>query len=125
MTAKISSFPDAAGVGGGKPAAETIAGYEQLAGEIFQRLRDLSADGPGVTRPSYGDAEGKALRYIADLAEAEDLAVHWDEAANLVITLDGQRAGHPAVAVGSHLDSVPVGGNFDGPRIHNLDLLVP
>ena len=114
MTAKISSFPDAAGVGGGQPAAETIAGYSQLAGEIFQRLRDLSADGPGVTRPSYGDAEGKALRYIADLAEAEDLAVHWDEAANLVVTLDGQHAGRPVVAVGSHLDSVPIGGNFDG-----------
>ncbi len=114
MTAKITSFPDAAGVGGSKPAAETIAGYDRLAGEIFQHLRDLSADGPGITRPSYGDAEEKALRYIAGLAEAEGLSVRWDEAANLVVTLDGQHAERPAVSVGSHLDSVPIGGNFDG-----------
>ncbi len=114
MTAKITSFPDATGVGASRPAAETIAGYDRLAGEIFQHLRDLSADGPGITRPSYGDAEEKALRYIAGLAEAEGLSVRWDEAANLVVTLDGQHAERPAVSVGSHLDSVPIGGNFDG-----------
>jgi len=114
MTANISSFPKAAGPGRGQPAAETIAGYNQLAGEIFQRLRDLSADGPGVTRPSYGDAEETALRDLADLAEAEGLVVCWDEAANLLVTLDGQRPERAAIAVGSHLDSVPIGGNFDG-----------
>ena len=114
MTAKISSFPDAAGPGAGRPAAETIAGYRRLAEEIFQQLRELSADGEGVTRPSYGEGEETALRYLAELAEAEGLLVSWDEAANLVVTLDGQHAGRPAVAVGSHLDSVPIGGNFDG-----------
>ena len=113
MTAKISSFPDKSGAGG-SPAAATIAGYGQLAGEIFQHLRELSADGPGVTRPSYGDGEETALRYLAGLAEAEGLSVRWDEAANLVVTLDGQRTGRAAIAVGSHLDSVPIGGNFDG-----------
>ena len=113
MTAKISSFPDKSGAGG-SPAAATIAGYSQLAGEIFQHLRELSADGPGVTRPSYGDGEETALRYLAGLAEAEGLSVRWDEAANLVVTLDGQRTGRAAIAVGSHLDSVPIGGNFDG-----------
>jgi hypothetical protein len=35
-------------------------------------------------------------------------------AANLVVTLDGSEPDLPFLACGSHLDSVPQGGNYDG-----------
>jgi N-carbamoyl-L-amino-acid hydrolase len=40
--------------------------------------------------------------------------VRWDAARNLILRLPGRDASLPAIATGSHLDSVPQGGNFDG-----------
>jgi N-carbamoyl-L-amino-acid hydrolase len=51
---------------------------------------------------------------VAEAAEAEGLEVATDAAANMVITLPGTDPEAPAVACGSHLDSVPRGGNYDG-----------
>lgn len=114
MTAKITSLAEPAGGGKPKAAAEKIAGYAPLAADIFRTIRELSKDGPGVTRPSYGDAEQRALQTIADLARDEGLEPRWDEAANLTVTLAGRQADRGVIATGSHMDSVPVGGNFDG-----------
>ena len=85
-----------------------------LAAELLARIRDASFDGEGVTRQSYGDSETRAQELIAEVAAAEGLHVERDEAANLVITLPGRSPELPVVACGSHLDSVPEGGNFDG-----------
>ena len=54
------------------------------------------------------------MKLVAKRAEAEGLATAYDAAANLVMTLPGQQERCPFVACGSHLDSVPVGGNYDG-----------
>src|SRR5262245_51185998 len=42
------------------------------------------------------------------------LAVERDRGSNLVVTLAGQGASAPFIATGSHLDTVPRGGNYDG-----------
>ncbi|MBK18888.1 MAG: Zn-dependent hydrolase [Rhodospirillaceae bacterium] len=86
----------------------------KFATKIFEDLRELSVDGPGVSRATYGSGETAAMQYCADLAEAEGLTVSYDEVANLVIELPGKAPNEPHIICGSHLDSVPQGGNFDG-----------
>lgn len=86
----------------------------RVAVDLFERLRAMSFDGVGITRETYGAGETAAMAVIAELAERERLDVTWDAARNLVVTLEGRRPDLPVVACGSHLDSVPQGGNFDG-----------
>jgi N-carbamoyl-L-amino-acid hydrolase len=86
----------------------------KLAAALFTRLRDASFDGVGVTRDTYGAGEQRAHALVADTARALGLEVATDAALNLYLTLPGTDRGAPAVMTGSHLDSVPRGGNFDG-----------
>lgn len=82
--------------------------------DVFSRLKRLSTDVVGVTRESFGKGENAAHELIAGIARDAGLSVSRDRAGNLVITLQGDRADEPFIATGSHLDSVPRGGNFDG-----------
>jgi N-carbamoyl-L-amino-acid hydrolase len=81
---------------------------------LFAELRDSSLDGEGVTREAYGPRETAAQEIFARFARAEGLTVERDRAANLAVTLPGQGDKAPFIAIGSHLDSVPCGGNYDG-----------
>jgi N-carbamoyl-L-amino-acid hydrolase len=85
-----------------------------LAQRLFAELHAADHDGTGITRQTYGLAETVAMRRIEAVAEHAGLATEWDAAANLRITLPGTDPALPAAACGSHLDSVPQGGNFDG-----------
>jgi len=85
-----------------------------LAERLFTDLAALTADPPGVTRASYGAGERLAHELVAQAARAIGLEVEWDAIGTLRATLPGQDRSLPAVAIGSHLDSVPHGGNFDG-----------
>lgn len=86
----------------------------EFAAQLFESVRSRSASRRGVTRPSYGEAETAALGVIADAARQSGLQTRVDGAANLVVELPAAKAGMPACWIGSHLDSVPEGGNYDG-----------
>ncbi|MBB2173855.1 hydantoinase/carbamoylase family amidase [Gluconacetobacter asukensis] len=81
---------------------------------LFARLHTIGFDGLGMTRASYGDGENQAHALLADMARARRLLVRRDWASNLFITLPGRDRTLPAVMTGSHLDTVPCGGNYDG-----------
>jgi N-carbamoyl-L-amino-acid hydrolase len=85
-----------------------------LARDLFSALRDAHHDGIGITRETYAAGETAAMRRIEAVARDAGLACAWDAAANLRITLPGADPALPAAACGSHLDSVPQGGNYDG-----------
>ena len=82
--------------------------------DIFANLQRIGADVEGVTRTAYDAAEAKALDYIEELARSIGLAVGRDPATNLVLQLPSLPTQVPAIYAGSHLDSVPRGGNYDG-----------
>lgn len=84
-----------------------------LAERLFAELRDRTSDTRGVTRMSYGPGEEIAHAILRREAEALKLAVETDAACNQYLTLPGQTDA-PRIVIGSHLDSVPKGGNFDG-----------
>jgi N-carbamoyl-L-amino-acid hydrolase len=82
--------------------------------KLFDLLAAKTGDGVGITRASYGAGESLALDLVEAEARAAGLATARDEGANLVVTLNGSEPDQPFIACGSHLDSVPQGGNFDG-----------
>lgn len=88
------------------------------AAELFEAVRKVSAARRGVTRPSYSEAETAAMEALAATARAAGLSVRYDAAANLVVEMPGRSHGGgdgpPALWMGSHVDSVPEGGNYDG-----------
>ena len=86
----------------------------RLAEDLFRKLREMSFDGVGISRETYGPGETAAMRLIEQLATRHGIQTRWDAARNLVVTLPGREPERPVVASGSHLDSVPRGGNFDG-----------
>jgi N-carbamoyl-L-amino-acid hydrolase len=81
---------------------------------LFDRLREDGRDDPGVSRDPYGDGEQRAHQTVAAAGEAMGLAISRDDAANLYMTYPGRDRTSPRLVIGSHLDSVPHGGNFDG-----------
>ena len=85
-----------------------------LAVEIFDTLRRTTAARRGVSRESFGAGENAAFEILVDVARRHGLETGTDDAANLLISLPGRAGETPYVACGSHMDSVPEGGNFDG-----------
>ncbi len=67
----------------------------------------------GVTRIGFSDEDLAARAWLMQLMRDAGLTVRVDPAGNIF----GHRAGtekFPAILFGSHIDSVPRGGNFDG-----------
>lgn len=85
-----------------------------LAGRWFEHLRTHSRGRLGVTRASYGEGEQMAHDLMQGIGQTLGLERRIDAAGNLYLTLPGQDRSLPAIMTGSHLDSVPEGGNYDG-----------
>jgi N-carbamoyl-L-amino-acid hydrolase len=85
-----------------------------LAESLFAELFTRSRDDPGVTRECYAAGEDSALQLLRTTAEANGLACSTDRASNLIVSLPTDDFSRPALILGSHADSVPHGGNFDG-----------
>jgi len=85
-----------------------------LAEKLFEELRVRSFDGVGMTREAYGPGERMAHALVKDAAGALGLETNADPIGNLYCTLPGTDRGAKRVLLGSHLDTVVNGGNFDG-----------
>mgnify|MGYP000275821162 CR=1 FL=1 len=85
-----------------------------IAEKLFADIRELTFDGVGISRESYGTKESATADYLRAFATEAGLMVSADRAANLVIGLHGTPSDAPAIWCGSHIDSVPQGGNYDG-----------
>ena len=68
----------------------------------------------GVSRVAYSDADKQGREYVLGLMRAAKLDVSIDAAGNLIGRRAGSASGLLALLIGSHVDSVPEGGNYDG-----------
>ncbi|QPC95635.1 hydantoinase/carbamoylase family amidase (plasmid) [Mesorhizobium sp. INR15] len=85
-----------------------------LAEEFLLELERRTLDDPGVTRDAYGDGEAAGHALLAEFAARLELPVTVDHGGNMYAKLQGTSSEKAAWVIGSHLDSVPHGGNFDG-----------
>jgi N-carbamoyl-L-amino-acid hydrolase len=85
-----------------------------LAAALFDRLSQATRRGRGIVRDSYGAGEQCAHDIVREAAESIGLDISIDAIGNLTMTLPGRDRRAPGIIMGSHLDSVPQGGNFDG-----------
>jgi beta-ureidopropionase / N-carbamoyl-L-amino-acid hydrolase len=94
-----------------------IVDGDRLWGRL-RRLAEVGAlptdAGGGITRTALSAAHADAATLVAGWMREAGLEVGLDATGNLIGTLAGREAGLPAVALGSHLDTVPHGGAFDG-----------
>ena len=81
---------------------------------VFETVRSMSAEGRGVTRQGYGKVECKVIDYLKTVGKDLALEITEDAAGNVWMRLPGKNAMLPAFVSGSHADSVPEGGNYDG-----------
>jgi allantoate deiminase len=86
------------------------------AGRELARLAELFEIGrsSGANRPGLSLAEQRAHDLVAGWMTGAGLVVSVDAAGNLIGRVPGTDPGLPEVWTGSHLDTVPDGGRFDG-----------
>lgn len=96
------------------PACGSFGRAIERAGRLFDEIRDASRDGDGVTRDPFGKGEQAAHDIVLREARRLGLEVHVDAALNAWMVWPGRKRDLPRVIIGSHLDSVPRGGNYDG-----------
>jgi N-carbamoyl-L-amino-acid hydrolase len=70
--------------------------------------------GDGVNRACLTELDRQARRLLIDWAKQIDAKVSVDAAANLWLRREGSDPHAPAVVTGSHMDTQPNGGRFDG-----------
>lgn len=68
----------------------------------------------GVSRVGYSDADVEGHRLVSGWMRDAGLTVSTDAAGNLIGRRGGTNPAAPPILFGSHIDSVPNGGNFDG-----------
>ncbi len=68
----------------------------------------------GVTRLAYSPPDLAARAYVTQLLRDAGLTVRVDAAGNIYGRRAGTRANAAPIIFGSHVDSVPEGGNYDG-----------
>ena len=92
--------------------------FGERAARTMRRLDQLAAIGaggrPGAHRPGLSAAEQEACELVAGWMAEAGLEPGWDACGNLYGRLAGTDASAAEVWSGSHLDTVPNGGRFDG-----------
>ncbi|GAA1345899.1 M20 family metallo-hydrolase [Arthrobacter roseus] len=80
----------------------------------FRSMSAIGATaGGGVDRQAGTIADGQTRHWFRGLVEGHGFEVHYDDVGNQFALLETV-PGAPYIAVGSHLDSQPLGGRFDG-----------
>jgi beta-ureidopropionase / N-carbamoyl-L-amino-acid hydrolase len=69
----------------------------------------------GINRVAYSEADLAGRAFTLDLFRQAGLAPRIDAAGNIVARVDGTVRGLAPLVIGSHVDSVTDGGNYDGP----------
>jgi beta-ureidopropionase / N-carbamoyl-L-amino-acid hydrolase len=101
-----------------RPAAQTGADILVNGNRINEHLAALSEFGKnpqgGVSRVAYSEADLKGREYVMGLMREARLDVSLDAAGNISGRRAGSQSALAPLLIGSHIDSVPEGGNYDG-----------
>ncbi|MCA3325430.1 MAG: Zn-dependent hydrolase [Roseomonas sp.] len=93
---------------------EAISAQKPLVQSLLDGVAAIGADPPGITRDAYGRGENEAHHLIRKTGEALGMRASIDAGANLSLCWAAENPEAPPIIIGSHLDSIVQGGNFDG-----------
>ncbi|WEK51364.1 MAG: Zn-dependent hydrolase [Candidatus Kaistia colombiensis] len=87
---------------------------ETLLWDDLMSLAELTEPGRPWTRRAFSHMFLEGRAFVARRMREAGLAVRLDTAGNLIGRREGRLPGHKAIVIGSHSDTVPDGGRFDG-----------
>jgi N-carbamoyl-L-amino-acid hydrolase len=86
--------------------------------KLWESLMEMARIGAlpngGCDRQALTDLDGEARQLLRRWGESVGLTLSVDRLGNMVFRREGRDPSRPPVAVGSHLDTQPTGGKFDG-----------
>ena len=97
-----------------KTIRESVLSQRDFTQQLFDELENGSRSKRGVTRDPFGSGENFAHDLFARHASALGFEVSTDFVGNTYATWRGADRSLPRLIIGSHLDTVKEGGNFDG-----------
>lgn len=92
-----------------------MANKERVKQHLETMSQYTATPNEGMTRYSYSPEDVKTRKYIKEKMAEYGLTVREDGLGNIFGKLEGKKEFAPSVLIGSHFDSVPHGGNYDGP----------
>ncbi len=107
----LLGFPLQGDDSGAPPALRVNA--ERLQ-ERIDRLARIGGTPQGVTRLAFTEADLRGREYVTRLMQEAGLQVRVDDAGNLSGRRQGRQPVRPAIVLGSHIDTVPLAGAYDG-----------
>ncbi len=100
------------------PSESTALPATVDANRLWSRLMDMAKIGAtaegGVNRQAFSQEDIEARRLLTSWSRERGYEVAIDSIGNLFVRRHGTESGAPVVLTGSHLDSQPSGGRFDG-----------
>ncbi len=98
----------------GSPVAPVRVNGDRLNGWLAQFDR-IGRTAGGINRVAYSEADLEGRRFTLDLFRQSGLTPRLDTLGNIIARVPGTDARLAPIMIGSHIDSVTDGGNFDGP----------
>jgi N-carbamoyl-L-amino-acid hydrolase len=86
----------------------------RLAADLAELSTFAESAQPGWTREVFSDPYRASRQWTKARMESAGLQTHIDAAGNIIGVLPGRNPSLPALLTGSHTDTVPGGGRFDG-----------
>ncbi|GLK64845.1 hydantoinase/carbamoylase family amidase [Paracoccus kondratievae] len=87
---------------------------ERLWGSLMETAQIGGTPDGGIARLTLSDEDRRVRDWLRAECDALGLSLTVDEVGNMFATRAGTRTDLPAIAMGSHLDTQPTGGKFDG-----------
>jgi beta-ureidopropionase / N-carbamoyl-L-amino-acid hydrolase len=87
---------------------------QRLWDSLMEMARIGALPNGGCDRQALSDLDGEARHLLRRWGESIGLALSVDRLGNMVFRREGRDPSRPPVAIGSHLDTQPTGGKFDG-----------
>ncbi|MEE8585198.1 MAG: Zn-dependent hydrolase, partial [Acidobacteriota bacterium] len=87
---------------------------KRLQSRIEELAESAAAGSQGVNRLAFSQADVQGRSLVASWMRQAGLQVRTDPAGNLIGHRPGSQPGLPPILIGSHIDSVPQAGKYDG-----------
>lgn len=96
------------------PNHEPEINASRLWNDIVETGRIGATEGGGLCRLALSDEDRRVREWFVDACRAVNCDVRFDDMGNIFARRAGRRNDSNPIAIGSHLDSQPTGGRFDG-----------